>query len=101
MFLKKLFNRQPKNNLTNKKGAPCSLTAPGSVTSQTLAAFNALMSADPILQKSALAAAASQQQQAAVAALLGGAAGVGTTGDSLKRETNSPATGGGDNNGSA
>lgn len=58
------------------------------VSSQTIAAFNALMSGDPL--KSGLTA---QQQQAAMAALLGGAAAVGSSGDSVKRESNSPASG--------
>lgn len=72
---------------------------PNQVPNQTLAAINALMSADPLLQKSALAAA-TQQQQAAVAALLGSAAAAGVTGSGdggIKQEVGSPSNGAGGN----
>lgn len=78
----------------------CKGSMQGPVPSQTLAAINALMSADPLLQKSALAAATQQQQQAAVAALLGGAAAGGVTGSGdggVKQEVGSPSNGAGGN----
>lgn len=86
------------NLKTGASGSLSSQAAPppnSLVPSQTLAAFtNALMSGDPLLQKSALAAAQQQQHQAAVAALLGGAV------EQTKREATSPASVGGGENGS-
>ena len=65
-----------------------------SIAPSQLAALNALISNDPMLQKQAALAAAAQQQQqqqAAMAALLGGVAAVAAAGDgSLKMDSSSP-----------